>query len=305
MTKTLKLLTAAFCSAGVVSFANAASLTPNFLPGEPVEILNQDEANPLVAQISVFDGKAGWQGIGGNPDTNLGSFGTDPRPSFGFFGDGTVVDYRFFGNGNAGSANDADPSSLEAETRVAGPAGRIGSFSATTAFNTSGGGINFLDIYETTDPGAGFGTGMIVPAGPADYATNTMARIADGTGTIDITNMTDGDIYFLAGGAGSEIFTLTMSGAGQDDIEVQAGGSWPRDNRVHLHDWSFDNADLLYDTITYHFRHGDRDGSYSRFGGVVLDGTVVTPNAIPSPTAALAGLIGLGGLVSRRRRKDA
>ena len=161
-------------------------------------------------------------------------------------------------------------------TYASGAEGRIGTFVATHPDNVSGGNINFLDIYETTDPGVGFGGGtQIVPANPADHTTNTMARIADGTGTIDISGMSDGLIYFLAGGAGTERFTLTMSGPGQTDVVEVGQGNWPRDNRIHLHDWSFDNPGLLYETISYEYYHGDRDGSYARFGGVILDGNVV------------------------------
>ena len=299
MYKNFKLIAAALCSAGAVSFADAASLTPVFEPGKPLEIMNTDNDPDNVAQISVVDGKAGYQGIGGDPNNNQPnpSPGTD-APVSGFFGDGTVVDYRFFGN-----VVDENVS-LEAATYSVGAAGRIGAFIATSADNVSGGNINYLDVYDTTDPGAGFGGGSQIVPSAADHTTNTMGRIADGTGTIDITNMLDGQLYFLAGGfGGTERFTLTMTGAGQTDIVEIGDAGWPRDNRVHLHDWTFDNADLLYDTITYQFFHADRDGSAARVGGVVLDGNIAS--TIPSPTAALAGLIGLGGLVSRRRRKDA
>jgi len=270
-----------------VSAAQAAWLTPNFEPNKPLEIMNTNEDTDDAADISVFPGTAGFQGVGGNPNSNTTG---EPAPVAGAFGDGTVVDYRFFGNVIDESA------SLELVTRASGEAGRIGTVTATHADNVSNGDINFLKIWETTDP-AGF-------TSTADYTTNTMARVADATGTIDISDMTDGDIYFLAAGyGGTERFTLTMSGDGQVDIVEVGDASWPRPNRVHLHDWTFDNSDLLYDTISYDFYHGDRDGSAARFGGVILDGTLfIAPVPEPSTLALAAfGLLGLAFFGWRKR----
>lgn len=268
-----------------IASAQAATLTANFEPNKPLEIMNTNEDPNNKADISVFAGSAGYQGIGGDPNANNSG---NPAPVSGTFGDGTPVDYRFF------SSPVDENVSLELVTYASGAEGRIGTVTATSTGNVAG-NQSFIQVWETTDP-AGF-------TSSADFTSNTMAGLADGTGTIDITDMLDGDIYFLAGGyGGTERFTLTMSGDGQPDIVVQGDASWPRPNRVHLHDWSFDNADLLYDTITYDFYHGDRDGSAARFGGVILDGTIFT--VVPEPsTLALAafGLLGLAFFSWRKR----
>lgn len=291
--KNRTLLATAVAAFGCAGLANAATLTANFEPNKPLEIMNADNDPNSKADISVVDGRAGYQGIGGDPNNNQPANNTaTDAPASGLFGDGTVVDYRFF-------KSPADENiSLELQTYAQGNAGRIGTVFATSPGQVAG-SQSLIQVWETTDPGAGFGGGsQVTPAAGANFTSQTMAGLGDGSGTIDISNMTEGDIYFLAGGAGIERFTLTMTGAGQSDIVEVGQGSWPRDNRVHLHDWSFENADLLYDTITYDFYHGDQDGSFARFGGVILDG-----NVIPEP-GSLA-LLGLGGLLIAGRRRRA
>lgn len=276
-------LTSTVCIFASIGCLDAATLAPNFLPGKPLEIMNTNEDADNTADISVVDGSAGYEGTGGNPNSNTSG---EPAPVSGTFGDGTVVDYRFFGN-----VVDEDVS-LELVTYASGSAGRISTVFATDAANVSGGNINFLDVWTITDP--------VNFTSTADHTTNTMARVADASGTIDISGMLSGDIYFLAGGfGGTERFTLTMTGAGQPDIVVVGQGSWPRPNRVHLHDWTFDNADLEYDTISYDFFHADRDGSAARFGGVILDGEFPIP--VPEPSSLV--LIGIGSLALLRRRR--
>lgn len=267
----------ACCAFAPSAALGASSLTALFEPNKPLEIWNQNEAGSP-AEISVVDGLAGYSGVGGDPNGNNSG---NPAPVSGAFGDGTVVDYRFFDN-----VVDENVS-LELVTYASGTAGRIGTFTATDASNVSGGNIGFINV--TTSSGS--------------FSGNTMARVADGTGMIDITDMTTGQIYFLAGGfGGTERFTLTMKGAGQPDIIVQGDGSWPRPNRVHLHDWSFENTDLLYDTIEYTYFHADRDGSAARFGGVILDGEIASASAIPEPSALALAALGALSLIRRRRR---
>jgi hypothetical protein len=270
---------------GLFGMASAASLT--FVGGEALEIMNTNEDPDNRADISVFAGRAGYQGIGGISSNTAGN----PLPASGLFGDGTVLDYRFF-------SSPVDKNvSLELFTYALSGEGRIGAVSATSAAQVAGNQA-FLNVWETDDPGAGFGGGsQITTTSSANHVSNTMAGLGDGSGIIDITNMTSGTLYFLAGGyGGTERITMTMSGAGQTDIVTVGSDNWARPNRVHLHEWDFDNTDNLYDTITFNFYHADQDGSAARFGGIILDGIVI-------PEPSLLAFLGIGGIVFGMRTR--
>ena len=91
---TRSLLPMAAVAMFAVSDASAQSLTPLFAPDKPLEIMNQDNDPDDIIEISVFPGRAGYQGIGGDPNTNH----PNPNPATdapvsGVFGDGTVLDY--------------------------------------------------------------------------------------------------------------------------------------------------------------------------------------------------------------------
>ena len=213
--------------------------------------------------ISVFPGAAMYN--------DRGTQGTDAAPGEPTFtntlGDGTVLDYNFVGN---------DGSNSPLTTYAMGEADRIPTPVALD--NTvHGGGEDWANVWTASDPGADFLLNLKDhnPTGVAG-AANTFARVAELNGTIDISDLSSGTVYIPHGTfVNLWALTLTMSGPGQEDIvavdEQPANG--PQTNFGWISSFSFVNTGA-YDTISYHYTHGDRDGSpgsRARFMGVILD----------------------------------
>ena len=167
-TRTRTVLTlAAVAMAILVTTArqvSAAELTHD----ATVELM--DVENPFY--ISVFPGKASYSGKDG--------------AATGVLGDGTVLDYRFFNNSG---------STFNGAGYADGGAGRI---SEATATNTSsmvtshGGALDWADVWTTNDPDVGFST-------PPDFTIDTIARSQGVSGTIDISGLGSGTLYFIYG----------------------------------------------------------------------------------------------------------
>jgi hypothetical protein len=237
--------------------------------------------------LSVFDGQAAYN------DRGVG--GAEPgAPTFrNTLGDGTLLSYNLVGNAGTGSVLTSYASS---GTRTPVP---VADNSGVTT--THGNGENWANVWVTTDPGAGtvFTGAQDGTAGVAG-AANTFARASTVDGTIDISGLATGDIYFPIGTFSNGFsLTLTMTGSGADlaaDYTV-ANGVIGNTNRGFMSEFSFTNEGQ-YDTINYEWRHLDIDGSRARFQGVMLDGAA----AIPEPSGvALLGLAGFGFLFRRRR----
>ena len=195
--------------------------------------------------ISVFPGKAGYDDSG-NPTTTLSNT----------FGDGTVTDYRFYNSSGDTLFSYAD-----------GGAGLIAM--ATSAPEFLSGGQRWANVWTTSDPGINF------DAPPADFSppTNTFAGSAELTGTIDISTLTDGTLYFMHGTfINNWTLTVTLSSPGQSDlvaVDTQGGGGTGT-NFGWVTEFTFSDA-AGYNTITYNYTNTDRDGSRARFMGVVMD----------------------------------
>ncbi len=236
--------------------------------------------------ISVFDGKAGYD--------NTGT--TEPLVT-GTFGDGTVEDYNFVGNAGTGSA---------LTTYASGGAG-LTPTPTSPAANVHGNGEDWADVWTVTDPVGFTTTKDHNPTGVAG-AANTFARSADAVGSIDISELESGTVYIPHGTYIDQWdLTLTMTGDGQPDLTATDAqtSNGPGTNFGWITDFEFSNPGLLYDTITYDYFNADRDGSRARFMGVILDGTGAS--AVPEPgTFVLAALglccAGLSMWVRRRRR---
>lgn len=181
-------------------------------------------------------------------------------------GIGELLDYSFF-NGT---------------TVLAGSGSEIGAF---TLANT-GGSVSPNAIFDFTDAAGTLTTGASATAAFVD-------------GTVDITGLTAGSLFVLYGTfADPNEVTLTLSGAGQTDIVVSGGSLDPTGNTPlnSLTQFDFDNADLLFDTLTLSYTNGDIDGSRARFSGVVLTGQ------IPEPSSAMLLGLGMTAFILRRRK---
>lgn len=209
--------------------------------------------------ISVFPGAAAYndRGVGGNePGT----------PSFtNQIGDGTVLDYNFVGNQGIGSA---------LVTYASGGEGLIPTPTSPPS-NVHGNGEDWANVWTTTNP-AGFTTLKNHNPTSIAGAANTFARSANVTGTVDISGLTSGQLFFPHGTfVNSWELTVTMSGPGQPNLSANAAdGNGPSTNRGWITDFIFTDA-ADYDTITYTYTNGDTDGSRARFMGVILIGSAV------------------------------
>lgn len=239
--------------------SNAATLTE----GATVQV----SSNNANFDISVFPGAAGYndRGIGGSEPGS---------PTFtNSFGDGTVVDYNFVGNSGTGSP---------LVTYASGAANRIPTPTSPSA-NVHGNGEDWANVWTTTDP-AGFTSAKNHNPTSTPGAANTFARTANVTGTVDISGLSSGQLFFPHGTfINSWNLDLTMSGPGQPNLTANAGmANGASTNKGWITDFSFTDASA-YDTITYTYTNGDTDGSRARFMGVILGGSIA-PATPPTVT---------------------
>jgi hypothetical protein len=195
--------------------------------------------------ISVYPGKASYSG----------SWEIDEivYESAGVFGDGTVLGYRFFNSDGLVMSSYADDGTGIVAPVVSPPEADLD------------GTESWANVWTTTDPGVGFVT-------TADYTADTLARGSGITGTIDISSLSSGTVYVICGGLKNDLsLTLTMSGAGQTDIQAEYSVNPGSLNKFWVVPFDFSDAGG-YDTITYTFTIGtSRRG---RFVGVIIDNVV-------------------------------
>lgn len=257
------------------STTSAASLTHNGWGWLHSQNNGLGGGENLAHDISVVAGSAGYAG---SDAVGAATSGT--------FGDGTVEGYAFFqgGQGVDPGFNDGD------EVLVTYASGGTSITGAMTGSLQNNDGA--ADVWVTTAP-VGFTT-------TADYTSNTVALGLVGTwfGSIDISSYSSGTIYFLYGSYRNSVsaqdldLTMTDTDGPELDIELLNAGSTDGVNNWehYIVEVGFVN-DTGYDSIDYlaTFPNG-------RITGIVLDGV-----AIPEPSAALLGGLGLLALLRRRR----
>ncbi|RLG29888.1 hypothetical protein DRN98_07920 [Methanosarcinales archaeon] len=212
---------------------------------EPVEISFDKSA----FNISVYPGKASYSGYYERvPDVY--------ESVTGVFGDGTVLGYRFFNSDGLVLSSYADDGTGIVAPVVSPPEADLD------------GSESWANVWTTTDPGVDFAT-------TADYTTDTLARGSGITGTIDISGLGSGTVYVICGGLKNDLsLTLTMSGAGQTDIQAEYSVDVESLNHFWVVPFDFSNAGA-YDTITYAYTFASGDNTRrGRFVGVIVDGAV-------------------------------
>jgi hypothetical protein len=194
--------------------------------------------------ISVYPGKASYSGSW--------VFDEIVYESAGVFGDGTVLGYRFFNSDGLVLSSYADDGSGIVAPVVSPPDVDVG------------GSESWANVWTTTDPGVDF-------VNSADITEDTLTRSRNITGTIDISSLSLGTVYVIFGANRNwATVTLTMSGAGQTDIQAEYYIDPPNDkNRMWVSSFDFSDAGG-YETITYAYTYANADRC--RFMGVIIDG---------------------------------
>lgn len=189
------------------------------------------------------------------------------------FGNGTVYDYALY-ESTSGFNNYANGSNSIITTGAVGNVTQNPGVESRTA-----------QVWTTNDP----------DSLAANYTTQTIASPATLSGSIDISTISTGNIYFPIGTfvdiAG---VTLTMKGAGQTDVVLNHDEPSPGfHNKVWMQVYDFsDVAD--YDTIEWTYHNADGDGSRARMAGVIV-------TTVPEPSSL--ALLGLGWLTLILRRR--
>ncbi len=103
------------------------------------------------------------------------------------------------------------------------------------------------------------------------------------TAITDITNMTSGSLYVIAGSYSNTVtINVTMSGPGQPDLNVTTTISGHgNNNRLWSSEFQFTNSDLLYTTLTYNYDSPALNRC--RYMGCILDGEVSGAPSTPTP----------------------
>lgn len=221
------LVTCSLASLFLSMPSHSATLTDD----ATVVVSNTHDTEANLFEVSVIDGKAGYDGV-----------------STGVFGDGTVDGYRFFNNPGGAFGSYANDSG-----------GVVGVASAT---NTNFQQFAYQAVWTTSDPDSD-------PADFS--AAPTVAFAQGVTGSIDISGFTSGTVYFIHGTfLDASGLDLTMSGAGQPDILATHEQAAVAGHNMWVTSFTFDDATNDYDSISYLYRNDDTDGSRGRFGAVVI-----------------------------------
>ena len=206
-------------------------------------IASENNGGSKFFKVSVHSGLAGYYGLFDADGMPPGEVCTDPFAN-------RVVAYRFW---NVPKENTIG--TLAQSGKI------IGDLQASATTVTTG---SALKLWETTYPnGSAFST-------PADFTTNTsVADMLDASGSIDISNMTQGSIYFIYGAYRSRPkFTVLMGGSGTA-ADVNLGdihnGDLANNNEFYLARVDFVNENG-YKAVKWAMP----SGANYRFSGIVV-----------------------------------
>ena len=182
--------------------------------------------------------------------------------SGGGLGDGTILDYRFFNGANPKGATGL----------YNGYANGGGRYVFPVAMSNIAGSVDFVELWTTNDPGTNF-----VGGDPATSIQSNAVAAANVSGTINISWLESGSVYFIYG-TGSETvnfdFNVLMTGPGEPDVVRQRRYTGSAGDAAWIDRVDFEDA-TKYNAITFSYVHDDQTdtpGSSARFMGVIVDG---------------------------------
>lgn len=288
---TLLLTLGASLAAGVAQTAQAASFSTGFQTtiGSELNALAR-RTNGSVSEggpyhVSVNANNPGYAGFAANlPGTN------NAAPAFQRAFTEPVLGYSFVGGGQNGVLN------------VGRESGGFITYTTTDVTNPVSNTFDSfaqdqLTLWDATDPGAD----LINATGP-DARGPGYRSFGQATGTVDISGLGEGTVTVFYGDfRGTPTLTAFMrdlDGVAADILISNAHLNGDDANRAEYYVAELDfEADGIYDQIVFEYLSGGGNG---RFGGAVLTGNVAT--TVPEPTTAALGILGLAGLMMRRRK---
>ncbi len=222
----------------------ASSGPSSLVVGEQIDLSSQNGVSADF-NLSVNDNYAGYQGKGENADE-------EPVNTDATF-NGPIVAYRFWNN----------PAKSSIGT-FAQRGGIIGDVSTTDTIFTNG---VYARIWESTDPnGNAFDT-------KPDFTAIVGDINNDLTGSVDISGLTSGSIYFIYGAYRNRpTLSLTMTGSvSTSDLSIDElhNGDSANNSEYYISRADFTNTDG-YTTISYRFGGAGKGEANLRWSGVVV-----------------------------------
>ena len=265
--KNYKALMTLAATAGLIVSSGTASAAATLLQGE-FQAIGDTNTFPIPTNpaISVTSGSEGYS-------TGRDGYGTGGLD--GTF-NGSILDYAFYTSGSGFAESFGGAASLI-------------NMPSSSGTSTDGGGLSLW---------AGSST-----AGAVDQAT--WARPGVVSGTVDTSGLASGSLYMFFGtrvGSGDTYdISFSLSGTGQTTLNLEElnvnntslGGANIQNNTWFVYRADFADA-AAYDTLTYTYAGDNTTPAQSRFAGTVL-------TAVPEPSTALLGGLGLLLLMRRRR----
>lgn len=162
-----------------------------------------------------------------------------------------------------------------------------------------------LALWTTNNPGANLITTAVAPnfTGPGYRDFGQIAA------TIDVSGLGTGTVNIFYGAFNTRptvsVVMKDLAGVAPDLTVANVHLNNDTANRGEYYVAEVDfSTDGIYDVIQYTWlSNGLNDTGNGRFGGTVLTGTTFVATVVPEPATASLALLGLGGLMMRRRRQ--